>query len=99
MVDAVTDTIVALGASAMSLLTENTLIDSTLGIQAVTLADGTEGQTKLIKMAVDGGDSVVTPANLFDGATLTFDDVNDSALLRFIGGAWNVIGTPTATLA
>ena len=49
-------------------------------------------------MVSDGGDGTVTPANLLDGATLTFDNT-DNAELIFLGAAWSLIGTPTATLA
>lgn len=92
------ETITALGASAMSLATAISYIDSTLGIQAVTLADGANGQHKTIKMIVDGGDSVVTPANLLDGTTITFDNT-DSCELLFDGTNWGVVGTPTAVVA
>jgi hypothetical protein len=93
------ETITALGASAMSLATRISYIDSTLGVQAVTLADGATGQYKVIKMLVDGGNSVVTPANFLDGTTITFDDAGDSCELLFDGTNWGVIGTPTATVA
>lgn len=93
------ETITALGASAMSIDTAISWIDSTLGVQAVTLADGVVGQRKTIKMLVDGGNSVVTPANFLDGTTITFDDAGDSCELLFDGTNWGVIGTPTATVA
>lgn len=91
------DTIAAAGA--VSLTVKTTLIDSTVGAIAITLADGTEGQEKIIKMTVDGGDATLTPANLFDGTTLTFGDVNDSALLKFVGGTWLVIANNGVVIA
>lgn len=93
------ETITALGASAVSLATTVTYIDSTLGVQALTLADGRLNQRKVIKMLVDGGNSVVTPANFLEGTTITFDDVGDSVELIFDGTNWGVIGTATATVA
>lgn len=93
------ETITAAGAGAVSVSTNVTLIDSTLGVQALTLADGELGQKKIIKMIADGGDSVVTPSNLFDGTTLTFDDVNDSCELIFLGSNWYIVSINGVTLA
>ena len=75
------------------------LFDTTAGASTSTLADGVEGQHIISKMIVDGGDQVLTPANLFDGTTITYDDAGDSVELVFANGSWNVVGTPTATVA
>jgi len=92
--------IITATSGAISLLNETSLFDTTAGAATATLADGDPGQRKFLKMKVDGAaDMVVTPANLFDGTTITFDDVKDSAELIFEDGAWQVIGTPTATVA
>ena len=100
LVDSIVETITAAGATALSLLTALSLFDSTAGAQTGTLADGTEGQLKTLKMTVDGGtDMVLTPANLHDGATLTFADVNDSMVLQFIGGTWLVISNNGVVIA
>jgi len=93
-----TETITALGASAISIVTQQTIIDSTLGAQALTMADGAEGQIKYVLMTVDNGDSVITPANLGNGTTITFDDANDFAVMRFMGTNWWCLDH-TATLA
>lgn len=82
------ETITASGA--VSIATQISLIDSTSGAQALTLADGFEGQEKTIKMTVDGGDCVVTPVNLQDGTTITLNGVDDSVSLRFVGGTWMI---------
>ena len=42
-------------------------------------------------MITDGGDGVVTVANLQGGTTLTFGDVNDFIELLFAVGKWNII--------
>lgn len=86
-------------SGAIPLTAKIVYIDSTSGVQALTLADGAVGQQIIVKMLVDGGDSVITPANLLDGTTITFDDAGDSALLVFDGTNWGVIGTATATVA
>ena len=85
-------------SGALSLLTQATYFDTTAGVSTSTLADGLEGQWKFLKMEVDGGDMVVTPANLLDATTLTFSSANDSCLLRFIDGSWSVIDIVGAQL-
>jgi hypothetical protein len=64
----------------------------------LTLADGTEGQEIYLLMTVDLGNAILTPDNLANGSTLTFDDVGDSAHLVFMDGSWVFMGG-TATLA
>ena len=49
-------------------------------------------------MKTDGGTGTLTPANLGNGTTLTFDDEGDSAHLKFTNGNWYFVGG-TATLA
>lgn len=70
----------------------------TAGTDALTLADGTEGQFKFIVMKTDNGAGTLTPTNLGNGTAVTFDDVGDSAQLIFTNGAWHFVGG-TATLA
>ncbi len=72
---------------------------TTTGANALTLADGVDGQELSIIMIVDGGAGTLTPSNFGNGATLTFDDVGDSANLVFTNSKWYLVGTPTATLA
>lgn len=71
---------------------------ATTGVNALTLADGEEGQTKFIVMITDGGDGTLTPTNLGNGTTITFNDVGDSAHLLYTNDAWHFMGG-TATLA
>jgi hypothetical protein len=85
------------GPGAVSTTTIKTLLVTT-GADALTLADGAEGQTKYIKMKTDGGDGTLTPSNLANGTTLTFNDAGDSAHLMFLDGEWVFMGG-TATLA
>jgi len=90
-------TITASGAVPLDI--DVLFIDSTSGVQANTLADGYIGQRLTIKMLVDGGDSVLTPANFLDGTTITYDDAGDSSETLFDGTNWGVIGTSTGTVA
>jgi len=86
------------GAGALP-IDKDVIFLTTGGAEALTLADGVAGQKLKIVMVSDGGDGTVTPANLGNGATLTFDDDGDSADLIFDGTSWWLVGTPTATLA
>lgn len=85
------------GAGAVSLDYAITEI-VTDGADALTLADGVEGQQLFLVMKTDAGAGTLTPTNLYNGTTITFDDVGDSAHLIFIGTAWTFVGG-TATLA
>ena len=85
------------GAGAINITTLVTHLVTTAA-DAYTLADGEEGQLKYIVMKTDGGDGTLTPTNLGNGTTITFDDVGDSAHLLFTNGSWHFMGG-TATLA
>ena len=78
-------------------LTESTTFVVTTTTAALTLADGTENQHKLIVMKTDSGVATLTPTNLSNGTTIVFNDVGDSANLYFVDGSWNFLGG-TATL-
>ena len=80
------------GAGAVNITSYHTLWTTTGAAQAATLANGViKGQLKKITMAVDGGDGVLTPANLGPGATITFNDVNDFVVLSWNGTDWVII--------
>lgn len=85
------------GAGAVDVLSRTTHVITT-GTNALTLADGAEGQQKTLVMITDAGDGTLTPSNLANGTTITFDDVGDSAELFFTNSAWHFMGG-TATLA
>lgn len=65
---------------------------TTTGTDALTLADGTEGQRLTVVMVADGGDGTLTPSNLAGGTTITFDAVGDAVELVFTAGAWYIVG-------
>ncbi len=85
-------------AGAVSLTSRVTNVVTT-GAKAITLADGVEGQIKIIVFKTDGGNATLTPANLAGGSTITFSDVGDTATLVFTGGTWYVSGISGATVA
>jgi hypothetical protein len=72
---------------------------TTTAADALTLADGVDGQELVIIMIADGGAGTLTPSNPGGFSTLTFDDVGDSAHLVFTNSKWYLVGTPTATKA
>ena len=66
---------------------------------AGALANGTNGQIKIITMIADGCNSVVTPANANGFSTITFADVGDTATLIFTGSKWNILSSHSVTVA
>ena len=78
-------------AGAVNITTPVTTVASS-GAIALTLADGSVGQIKIIIMITDGGDATLTPATMANGTTLTFADAGDSAILMWIATGWQVIG-------
>jgi len=84
--------------SADVLLTSSVSLIVTTGAAVGALANGTEGQIITIVMKTDGGNYVLTPANLLAGTTITFDGPGDYAKLIFVGTSWVTLGT-TATIA
>ena len=86
------------GAGAVSLVTQITYVVTT-GANALTLADGAQGQTKQIVMRTDGGDGTLTPTNLAGASTITFNDVGDTVSLMFLDGEWHIMGHYGVTIA
>ena len=83
---------------AISVASSITHINSTAGAHAGAMANGTNGQIKIITMITDGGNSVVTPAALAGYTTITFDDIGDSVTCLFTNGSWVVISNVGCTL-
>ena len=87
--------------TAPNITTSITHIDTNTagGAHASGLANGNNGQVKIITMIDDGGDSVITPTSLAGGSTITFADVGDTVTLCFTNSTWVVIGIHGATIA
>jgi|TARA_R110000796_G_scaffold2869_1_gene11020 hypothetical protein len=83
---------------AISVASSITHINSTAGAHAGAMANGTNGQIKIITMITDQGNSVVTPAALSGYTTITFDDIGDSVTCLFTNGSWVVISNVGCTL-
>lgn len=87
------------GAGAVNVTDLITEITST-GADALTLANGSAGQVKIIVMIVDGGDATLTPTTLAGGTTITFGDVGDGVILVYnTTTGWNVVGNNGAVIA
>lgn len=81
------------GAGAISVSTTSTGYISTGAAQALTLADGVNGQIKTIIHTSDGGSGVLTPTTKAGYTTITFANVGDSVTLQFITGTgWCITG-------
>ena len=86
----------ATGGGALSLTTAVSLITTT-GTESYTLADGVEGQFKIIIMKVDGGNATITPDNLVGWTSIRFDAVIDNVQLLYGSTGWNIIALQQAT--
>ena len=76
------------GAGAVDVTSLITQVTTT-GADALTLANGANGQLKIITMVADGGDGTLTPTTFANGTTITFNDVGDSVLLVYnTTGGW-----------
>ena len=84
------------GPGAISVTTGVTFITTT-GTDAYTLADGVEGQMKIIIMKVDGGNATITPDNLVGFTAVRFTDVNNSVMFLYGSTGWNIIALQQAT--
>ena len=90
------------GPGAVNITQPTTKFTSTATGNALTLADGVEGQTKTIVYVAEaaGGDTgILTPANLGAGTTITFNAVGDACILQFLGTEWWAISLRGAVLA
>ena len=86
------------GAGAVNLTDLITEVTTT-GANALTLANGSAGQVKIITMIVDGGNGTLTPTTLAGGTTITFNDVGDGVVLVYGKAGWVVVGNNGATIA
>jgi hypothetical protein len=90
------------GAGAVDITSLATAFTSTGTGDALTLADGAQGQLKTIIYVAEaaGADTgVLTPTNLGSATTITFNDIGDSVTLQFVGTDWWVIGLRGAVVA
>jgi hypothetical protein len=90
------------GPGAVNITQPVTKFTSTATGNALTLADGVEGQLKTIVYVAEaaGADTgILTPTNLGAYTTVTFNAVGDACILQFLGTDWWVISARGAALA
>jgi hypothetical protein len=90
------------GAGAVPVTNSIVLFTSTATGNALTLANGIDGQLLTILYIAEaaGGDTgVLTPANRGGYATITFNAVGDSVTLVFANTRWYIIGSRGVTIA
>ncbi len=91
------ETIIAAGVVSVAIVTS--LLSSGSAAIALTLANGNNGQLKIITMTANAGGAVtITPANLLGGSTIQFSGVGQSVILLFTGTTWAVISNNGATV-
>jgi hypothetical protein len=87
------------GAGAVNVTDMMTSLTTTGASQALTLANGTAGQIKIITHTVDGGSAVLTPTTKIGFSTITFTNVGDSVSLIYTSAGWAVTGSKGVTIA
>jgi len=90
------------GPGAINITQLVTKFTSTAAGTALSLADGVEGQMKIIvyvNEAAGGDTGVLTPTNLGGGTTITFNTVGDACILQFLNADWWPISLRGAVLA
>jgi len=90
------------GPGAVNTTSLATAFTSTAAGNALTLADGAQGQLKTVIYVAEaaGGDTgVLTPTNLGSATTITFNAIGDSVTLQFAGTDWWVVGFRGAAVA
>ena len=84
------------GGGALSVSKSVSFI-STTGVESYSLADGVEGQQKIIIMKAHGGNATVTPDNLVEYTSVRLTGVNNSFHLLYGSTGWNIIALQQAT--
>ena len=87
------------GAGAVNITDAFTSLTTTGAAQALTLANGSVGEVKVIVHTVDGGSAVLTPTTKIGFTTITFTAVGDAVTLIYTSAGWAVIGSKGVTIA
>lgn len=87
------------GAGAVP-ITSGTVRLTTTGADALTLANGANGQILSIVMVADGGDGTLTPTTKTGFSTITFTAVGNSVTLQYFTTlGWMILSNNGATVA
>ena len=81
-------------STAIDVTSAVTEVDATSAQAPCTLADGANGQIKIIINTSTGGSNavVITPANLRGGTTISLNAPGETVQCIFKNSNWNVIG-------
>lgn len=98
----ITSTQTLSGAGAVDIVNIATAFTSTATGNALTLANGTNGQIKTVVYVAEGAaldTGILTPTTRVGYSTITFTSVGDSVTLQYFTQGWAVIGVRGATVA
>jgi hypothetical protein len=85
-------------AGAISVTSLITRINSPSGAGTLTIADGAEGQIKVIVMVSNSASHALTLSSNIGHSSIVFNSANDTATLMFLAGNWYFLGgTATVT--
>jgi hypothetical protein len=87
------------GAGAVDITNAFTALTTTGAAQALTLANGSVGELKIITHVVDGGSAVLTPTTKIGFSTITFTGVGESAMLVYTAAGWAIVALNGAVAA
>jgi hypothetical protein len=86
------------GAGAVDITNAYTSLTTTGVSQALTLADGSVGEMKIITHTVDGGSAVLTPTTPLGFATITFTSAGDNVTLLYTAAGWVILASRGVTI-
>jgi hypothetical protein len=87
------------GAGAVDITNAFTALTTTGSAQALTLANGSVGEVKIVTHVVDGGSAVLTPTTKIGFSTITFTGVGESAMLVYTAAGWAIVALNGAVAA
>lgn len=81
------------GSGAVNLTDVVTEVTTSGGAAALTLADGTNGQIKVVTMVSDdGNDATLTPTTPLGYSSIVFNDAGDTVTLMYSSSGWVISG-------
>jgi hypothetical protein len=86
------------GAGAVDVTNAFTSLTTNGNNQALTLADGSVGEVKIITHTVDGGSAILTPTTKIGFSTVTFAAVGDTVMMIYTAAGWAIIGSKGVTI-
>lgn len=86
------------GAGAVDVTNAFTSLTTNGNNQALTLANGSVGEVKIITHTVDGGSAILTPTTKIGFSTVTFAAVGDTVMMIYTAAGWAIIGSKGVTI-